>query len=71
MMPLSDVVISCLLLLVRHIAVVISPGQHLTRGSPLSASKIVTVLAVLLEMTMDAVESSWVLIWNSYGSADT
>ena len=61
-MPLSDAVIRCFIFVLRHIAVVISPGQHLTKGKPFEASNIVTVLAVLLEITTVAVGSSYVRI---------
>lgn len=60
MTPLSEAVIKYFELVVKHIAVVISPGQHLTIGSPFIASYIVTVLEVLLEITMVAVGSNYV-----------
>ena len=36
--PLSHVVIKCFILFEKHMAVVICPGWHLTRGCPVLAS---------------------------------
>ena len=52
--PLSEVVIRCLRLFEKHMAVVIYPGDPLQIGDPVAASYIVTRLDVLLETTTEA-----------------
>jgi len=55
---LSEAVINFYRFVLRHIAVVISPGQHYTIVEPSIASYIVTVFEVLLDITMLAVGSN-------------